>query len=287
MPVKGWPVLKAIDGVQAYSRFSPGTGFMTPLDTMATFTIGILSGVLSVAAGGGVTVVLPILLAVGLTADQANATSRLNLTVGAIIAIIVLVRNKKIDWKATTPLLVATGVGAIIGTSLGTMIHSSAMLTIIVLTSVVSMFLVYMKPNRWLSTGSSDPVLSERAGVFIYALLCAYGGVVAVDSAILRLIVLVLLLGIPLSKANPIKVVTGLVLFAVSSAIYGGAGEMNWTVAAWLAGGTAIGSYVASGYIASDGARKWVYLLLQIAVTIETLVLVAQWLDWLPAPPKA
>ena len=105
---------------------------------------------------------------------------------------------------------------------------------------------------------------------------------VAVDSAILRLIVLVLLLGIPLSRANPIKVVTGLALFAISSAIYGDAGKVSWEVAAWLAGGTAIGSYFASRHAASDGAKKWVYLLLQISVTIETLLLAGQWLGWLP-----
>ncbi len=240
---------------------------MTLLEAMASVAIGILSGVLSVLAGGGVTVVLPVLLALGLTADQANATSRLNLTVGAIIATFVLARNKKIDWKATAPLLAATVVGTLIGTWLGTMIRSGAMLTIIVLTSVVSMILVYMKPNRWLSSESAGRVLSEHAGVFIYALLCTYGGVVAVDSAILRLVVLVLLLGIPLSQANPIKVVTGLALFGISSVIYGDAGKVSWEVSAWLAGGTAIGSYAVSGYITSDSARKWVYLLLQISVT--------------------
>jgi uncharacterized membrane protein YfcA len=184
-------------------------------------------GGLSVLAGGGVTVVLPVLLALGLSADQANATNRLNLTVGAVIATIVLARKKKIEWKATVPLLVATVAGAIVGAFAGTFIHSNAMLTIIVLTSVVSMTLVYVKPNRWLSTGTTSPVVPERAGVFIYSLLCFYGGVIAVDSAILRLIVLVLLMGLPLSKANPIKVVTGLALFALSSAIYGDAGKVS------------------------------------------------------------
>jgi len=53
-------------------------------------------------------------------------------------------------------------------------------------------------------------------------------------------------------------------------------------VAAWLTAGTAIGSYVASGYAASDEARKWVYRLLQVSVTIETLLLLAQWLGWFP-----
>jgi hypothetical protein len=114
------------------------------------------------------------------------------------------------------------------------------MFTIIVLTSVVSMILVYLKPNRWLSTAHSQAVVPDRVGALVYGFLCMYGGVVAVDSAILRLIVLVLLMGLPLSKANPIKVVTGLALFALSSAIYGDAGKVDWSVAAWLAGGTAI-----------------------------------------------
>jgi uncharacterized protein len=258
---------------------------MTLVAPMATFLIGLLSGVLSVLAGGGVTVVLPVLLALGLTADQANATSRLNLTVGTVIATLILIKKKSIDWKTTSPLLVATVIGAIAGAWLGAMIHSSAMFAIIVVTSVISMILVYTRPNRWLSTADTEQLVPERAGAFIYFLLCFYGGIVAVDSAILRLIVLVLLLGLPLSKANPIKVVTGLALFAISSLIYGDAGRVNWEVAAWLAAGTAIGSYVASNYAASDSARKWVYLLLQISVTIETLLLVAQWLGWISLRP--
>lgn len=70
---------------------------MAFLDMIAIFGIGILSGVLSVLAGGGVTVVLPVLLALGLSADQANATSRFNLMVGGIVATILLIRNKKKD----------------------------------------------------------------------------------------------------------------------------------------------------------------------------------------------
>jgi hypothetical protein len=98
---------------------------MTFVDATATVLIGVLAGALSVLAGGGVTVVLPVLLALGLTADQANATSRLNLTVGGIIATIVLIRKKKIEWKSTLPLLVATVAGAIVGAYLGTLIHSN------------------------------------------------------------------------------------------------------------------------------------------------------------------
>jgi uncharacterized membrane protein YfcA len=253
---------------------------MTLVGVGAAVLIGILAGSLSVLAGGGVTVVLPVLLALGLTADQANATSRLNLSVGAVIATIALIRKKKIEWKATAPLLVATVIGAVVGAGMGTFVHSRPMLTIIVLTSVVSMILVYLQPNRWLSTAHSQAIVPERVGALIYGFLCLYGGVVAVDSAILRLIVLVLVMGLPLSEANPMKVLTGLALFALSSAIYGDAGKVDWSVAAWLAAGTAIGSFVASGFVGSDNARQWVYRVLQVSVTLETLLLLAGWLGW-------
>jgi uncharacterized membrane protein YfcA len=254
---------------------------VTFLDAIATFGIGILSGVLSVLAGGGVTVVLPVLLALGLSADQANATSRFNLTVGAIVASVLLVRNKKVDWQVTRPLLVAAAVGAAAGAWLGTTVRSGAMLAIILATSVVSLVLVFVQPNRWLSKEHARQLVSDRAGMALYGLLCAYGGVVAVDSAILRLVVLVLLMGIPLGTANPVKVVTGLALFAISSALYGNAGEVDWPVAAWLAGGTAIGAAAASSVPASDQARHWVYRLLQVSVTLETLLLLAHTLGWL------
>src|SRR5262249_15167961 len=74
-----------------------------------------------------------------------------------------------------SPLLVATVIGAIAGAWLGTMIHSNAMLAIIVVTSVISMSLVYTRPNRWLSTADSGRLVPERAGAFIYFLLCFYG----------------------------------------------------------------------------------------------------------------
>jgi uncharacterized protein len=254
---------------------------MTFVEPLVTVLIGILSGCLSVLAGGGVTVVLPVLLALGLTADQANATSRFNLTVGAVIATVILIRKKKIDWKTAAPLIAVSAIGATLGALLGATIHSNAMLAIIVATSVASLILVYIRPNHWLSAAGSRRLVPERMGALIYFALNVYGGIVAVDSAILRLVMLVLLLGLPLSKANPIKIVTGLALFAISSIVYGGAGRVDWPVAAWLAIGTAIGSSAAAHYAGSDQARKWVYLLLQVSVTLETLLLVAQWQGWI------
>lgn len=239
--------------------------------------IGILSGFLTVTAGAAVTVVFPVLIALGLSADEANATSRFSLTIGGSVAAIILIVRKQVDWKTTRPLLAAAAAGTLCGALFGAKISSPYMLTIVTLTSLISMMLVYLRPSRWLAGKPSHPVIPPRFAVLLFFVLCIYEGVVAVDSALLRLIALVYFFGYPLALANPVKLITGLVMFGVSSAIYARAGEMNWSVGAWLAAGSVVGACAAVPVACSVRAQGVIYRLLQIVVTIETLWLLWHW----------
>lgn len=239
------------------------------------FLIGIFSGFLTVTAGAAVTVVFPVLIAIGLSADSANATSRVSLAIGGSVAALVLIIKNQVDWKAARPLLLAAGAGALCGALFGAKISSPHMLTLVTLTSLVSMVLVFLRPARWLAEKPGHPVVSPRHAALLFFGLCIYEGVVAVDSALLRLIALVYLLGYPLASANPIKLIAGLVMFAVSSVIYAKAGQIDWPVAAWLSAGSVIGACIAVPFACSIKAQSAIYRLLQVTVTIETL-----WLAW-------
>jgi len=236
---------------------------------------GVFSGFLTVTAGAAVTVVFPVLIALGLSADAANATSRLSLTIGGSVAALVLIVRRQVDWKATLPLLGAAAAGTLCGAFFGVKISSPHMLTIVVLTSLVSMVLVYLKPARWLAERPGRPIVPPRFAVLLFFVLCIYEGVVAVDSALLRLIALVYLLGHPLASANPIKLITGLVMFAVSSAMYAHAGQVDWSAGAWLAAGSVVGACAGVPLACSVKAQAVIYRLLQVTVTAETL-----WLAW-------
>lgn len=240
--------------------------------------VGVVSGFLSILAGGGVTVVLPVLLALGLAADVANATSRLGLAAGTLVAALSLARAGRIDWPVARPMIVAAAAGAALGALAGATVRAPAMLEIIVVTAVVSTILVFAQPNRWLAAAPQRPLVPPAVGVGLYFALCVYGGVVAVDSAILRLILLVLVVGLPLGRANPVKVVSGLALFGVSALVYAKAGEVDWRIAAWLSAGTVVGAYAAARLSASPAAQVLVYRLLQAIVALETSFLVLQWL---------
>lgn len=240
---------------------------------------GIFSGFLTVTAGAAVTVVFPVLIAVGLSADAANATSRFSLALGGAVAAAVLILRRQVDWQATIPLLVAAAAGTVCGSLLGAQIGSADMLSIVVATSVVSLALVFLKPDRWLAERQSKQVLPPRYAAALFFLLCIYEGVVAVDSSLLRLIALVYLLGFPISRANPIKLLTGLAMFGVSSAVYAKAGQIDWTTGAWLAAGTTIGACLAVPVACSAKAQKVIYRLLQVTVTVETVWLVWHWVS--------
>lgn len=241
------------------------------------FLIGIFSGFLTVTAGAAVTVVFPVLIALGLSADAANATSRFALTIGGSVAALVLIWRKQVNWKAARALLVAAGTGALFGALFGARISSPHMLTVVVVTSAVSLVLVYLKPDRWLAEKQTAPVVPPWLGVFLFFVLCIYEGIVAVDSALLRLIGLVFLFGYPLALANPVKLVTGLVMYGVSSAIYARAGQVNWEVGGWLAAGSILGACLAVPVACSPKAQRVIYRILQIVVTAETLWLVWHW----------
>jgi|GEM_PF-5044992 uncharacterized membrane protein YfcA len=199
---------------------------------VAVLLAGIFSGFLTVTAGAAVTVVFPVLIAAGLSADAANATSRFSLAIGGTVAAAALVWRRQVDWHAMAPLVVAAAAGTVCGSLVGAKIGSADMLTLVVATSLVSLTLVFLRPEHWLAEERTRGVLPPRYATAVFFLLCIYEGIVAVDSALLRLIALVYLLGFPINQANPIKLITGLVMFGVSSAVYAKAGEIDWGVGA-------------------------------------------------------
>lgn len=245
---------------------------------VCAFLIGILSGFLSITAGAAVTVVIPVLLALGLSADGANATSRFSLAVAGLMAAVVFIRQHKVNWRETAPLLLAAAAGTVAGSFFGVGIRSPNMLTIIVVTSAISLVLVYLRPDRWLAAAPQKPLVPPRYAALLFFLLCLYEGVVAVDSALLRLIVLVYLLGYPIAAANPIKVITGLVMLGVSALIYGRAGQIDWGIATPLTIGSLIGAGIAIPLACSVKAQKGIYRLLQVVVSVETIWLIYHWL---------
>ena len=238
--------------------------------------LGSISGFVSVLAGGGVTVILPFLLAIGLSSPIANGTSRVSLAVGAILATYLLYRKGAICWHKIWPLFIVSCIGTIIGAYIATYLSSATMSNIILVTCIASFILICTKPNKWLGSRQVNPseINIPSWFYFLYFMLCMYGGIIAVDSAILRMAAFVLLINLPIAEANVLKVVTGLPLFLLSAIIYFTHNEVDYTAAGYLAIGTLIGALVAVHYINAPRMRFVAYTLLFIIVSMGTVYLV-------------
>lgn len=256
---------------------------MSPTDTILIFLLGAVSAFFSILAGGGITVVLPVLLAMGLSPNAANGSCRLSLVTAGLLATWNFQRKGLIDWRLVWPLMADAALGATLGSLIGTRLHAPKTLLLIVLTSVVSLALICSQPNKWIKDAAVSRQKLRPLDHAVYFGLCFDGGIMAADSAILRLIALVLVTGLSLQLANPIKIVTGIALFSISTAIYGFRGEIDWTVTAWLSTGALLGAFGASQLATIPSARAWMYRLLLVTVLIETIWLVGQYFTSPPA----
>ena len=137
---------------------------------------GSLSGFISVLAGGGVTVILPILLAVGLASPMANGTSRVSLAVGALLATYLLSRKQAICWNKIWPIFIVSGVGSILGAYVATFFTITMTSNIILSTCIASLILICTKPNKWLMP-HTNAIITWHFSLWFYVLyffLCFY-----------------------------------------------------------------------------------------------------------------
>jgi len=85
---------------------------------------GLCSGFLNTIASAGSALTLPLMIFLGLPANIANGTNRVQIAVGRITSIVSFQRSKAIDWRNALILSLPCSLGAILGASLATVLQS-------------------------------------------------------------------------------------------------------------------------------------------------------------------
>jgi uncharacterized membrane protein YfcA len=98
-----------------------------------------------------------------------------------------------------------------------------------------------------------------------------WAGLIIVDAAIFLLLSLVLVGGISLRQAVPVK--TGMVfLFSISTfLIFARSGKVEWQIGIPMVLGSIVGSLIGARLVMSKYANQWVYRCLIVIVLIETV----------------
>ncbi|MCF7794092.1 MAG: sulfite exporter TauE/SafE family protein [Candidatus Cloacimonetes bacterium] len=229
---------------------------------------GVAAGFINTLAGGGSTLVLPILILIGLPSPVANATNRVAILLQNITGTARFHKHGKLDVKPVIHITIAASLGAIVGSFFAVKLNSAVFDKIL---GVVFIFILIMviKPKQKRSYAKTLPKWLEFV---IFLAVGFYGGFIQVGIGFILLGTLNLIENFSLVRANAVKVfivmcytIFAVIVFAISDKII-------WLYGLILAIGNIIGAWIGV-HAAVKRGDKIVKIVLATAICIACLKL--------------
>ncbi|MEM9194081.1 MAG: sulfite exporter TauE/SafE family protein [Myxococcota bacterium] len=207
---------------------------------------GFVAGFINTMAGGGSLITLPALMLTGLPADIANGTNRLGVVTQSVAGIVGYARAGKLTPRAIPPIVLPTGLGALIGALLASYAPKEVLKPVLLGTMMAMAAFMVFAPKSFAADPEDEPSsLRDRpAGAVGLFVAGVYGGFVQAGVGFVLLAVLGALLRYDLVRANALKLSATLVFGVVALAVFVARDQVSWIPAAALAVASAIGSLV-------------------------------------------
>ena len=216
----------------------------TALIHCALAVAGISAGFVNTMAGGGSMMILPMLMLLGLPADDANGTNRLSVVSQSISGVAGFHRAGRLDTSGIVPSLAPTILGSLAGAIAASQVPPHVLKHVLLGTMIVMATLFLVRPRLVTAPDGSEPAWKTRRVAGFAGLFAAgvYGGFVQAGVGLVLLAVLGGVLRYDIVRANAIKLVCTLVFGIVALSVFIVAGQVVWLPAVLLAGYTVIGS---------------------------------------------
>ena len=237
---------------------------------------GILAGIVNTLAGSGSAITLPILVYLGVPANEANATNRIGVVVQNVAAVFTLQQRKSLNLSATdlwhTGIMAAGGIG---GAALAADLNEEIMNLAIAGMLVVVLITILLKPEQWLRSHTEVPVTGtmQWSRIPLFLLIGAYGGFIQAGVGLFILSGLVLTAGYALVQANKVKLVAVLAFTVVALVVFLAQGvRLWWEIGLTLAVGQSMGAWLAARFMVENQQAKYWMRWLLIAVVVYSIV---------------
>ncbi len=224
---------------------------------------GFGAGFINTLAGSGSLITLPLLIFLGLPANVANGTNRVAILMQTVVAVGKFRSDKALNVRKGLLLAVPAIVGGVIGAQIAVNLNEHVMRQVIGGLMVVMLFVVLIRPKRWLV---GRPEMMDRNPGWIQWIVFfgigLYGGFIQAGVGIFLLAGLVLGAGFELVRANAVKnlIVMCFTLFALIVFIIND--QVVWLVGIVLALGNMLGAWVAARLAVQKGAGfvRWILI---------------------------
>lgn len=234
---------------------------------------GFLAGVLNAIAGFGSVVTLSIMIEfMGMPANIANGTNRINMFSQTALSSWAYYRKGKLDLKRYKLEIVLTFIGAMLGVIFALKLSNDAFRSIFRYLLVVMFLVVLVNPKRWIKDTDIDFKMSKWLSIPLFFALGFYGGFIQMGMGLFTLIILVLFAKTNLIEANAFKVFIIALYTIVLIFIFDSKGLVDWRVGLTFALGQGTGGFLAAHYASTyPKADLWVYRILIAVVLIVVL----------------
>ncbi len=232
---------------------------------------GILAGIINTLAGSGSAITLPILVYLGVPANEANATNRIGVVIQNVAAILTLRRRQAMNLRATDLWYTGTmAVGGVGGAALASDLNEEVMTLAIPGMLVVVLITILLKPEKWLrnQTEEAAETRPKWSRLPLFLLIGAYGGFIQAGVGLFILSGLVLTAGYALVQANKLKLAAVLAFTIVALVVFLAQGvRLWWEIGLTLAVGQSMGAWLAARFmVESEKAKYWMRWLLIVVV---------------------
>ena len=242
-----------------------------PIELIVAVVAGLLCGFLNTVASSGSAVTLPLLIFMGFAPSMANATNRVPVLIGALIASITFLRAGIIDWGLAFKILIPTVIGSLVGASLAEYIPQNDIKLLIAIALLCAFLLLFSGLKKLIEMEFEE---GARYRSFEIAVLFAVGfwlGLIVLDGATYMLLALIAFVHLPLVKANAYKNLALLATSAIALAVFSLKGEVNWEIGGIMALGSIVGAYFGAKLSLNPLAKVWTFRFLVAVILLELI----------------
>jgi len=228
---------------------------------------GLVAGFVNTLAGNGSAITLPVLMLLGLDANDANGTNRVGVALSSLAGAATFRRRGLLVVDQIAWLIVPTALGGAAGAAAAAQLRPDQMKIAIGVVMLVMLGLVVAKPRRWLHEGVDKPDHRSPSGICVLFAVGAYGGFIQAGVGIMLLAALVLKSGYSLVRANPIKVVIVFTLTIPALIIFIANRQVHFALGLLMASGQVTGAWLAARFAAGHPkANIWIRRLLIVMI---------------------
>jgi uncharacterized membrane protein YfcA len=242
------------------------------------FAVAFTAGAINSVAGGGTLLTFPLLIAYGIPAVVANATSTVALVPGSMGAFWGFRKDTSTSRSGDVKLVVVSVLGGLVGALVLLRVGNAVFAKLVpwLILSATGLFIA-QEPLRRLSAGAIDapePGDLRPTGLFVQFLVAIYGGFFGAGCGILMLGVFGLLGYRDIHRMNRMKNLANVGFNAAASVTFIVGRQVDWALASSMLLGAVIGGYGGADVAKKIGQKNVKRVVVAVGLSMGVLTLV-------------